>query len=108
MIQVCTGLRGNITSCKSWIFQSRILQSIPSFGSIPWINSEIKKAMTKQNTLWRHLKQNNASSAIDCIRYTATRNKVVSLLRESKHQFFDKLNNSSTKQFWKTMRILNR
>ena len=42
------------------------------------------------------------------MRYTAMRNKVVTLLRESKQRFFDELNNADTKQFWRTMRILNR
>ena len=35
-------------------------------------------------------------------------NKVVALLYDSKHRFFEKLNSLTTKQFWKTMRILNR
>lgn len=42
---------------------------------------------------------------MDHARYTAMRNKVVSLLRESKKRFFDKLNDSDAKQFWRTMRI---
>ena len=58
--------------------------------------------------MYRHLKRSNANSAIDHTRYTAMCNKVVSLLRESKQRFFDILNNLGTKQFWKTMRILNR
>ena len=78
------------------------------FGSIPWINNEIKKAMTKRNTLYRRLKRSNANLATDRMRYTAMRNKVVTLLRESKQRFFDELNNADTKQFWRTMRILNR
>ena len=90
MIQVCTGLRGNITSCKSWIFQSRILLEAFLGSTV-----KLKKLyMRKRNTLWRYRKQTMlAHAAIDCIRYTAMRNKVLSLLRESKHQFFDKLNN---------------
>lgn len=64
--------------------------------------------MRKQNTMYRHLKRSNTNSAIDHTRYTAMCNKVVSLLRESKQRFFDILNNLDTKQFWKTMRILNR
>ena len=65
-----------------------------SLGSIPWINSEIKKAMRKRNTMYRRLKQSNDNSTTDRIWYTAMRNKVVSLLRDSKQRFFDKLNNA--------------
>ena len=37
------------------------------------------------------------------------RNEVVALLHERKQHFFDKLDvNSDTKQFWRTMKILNR
>ena len=105
MIPVCICLAGSITSYKVWKFQSHIYTTVSTknFRSIPWINNEIKKAMRKRNILWRHLKQNNASTATDRIRYTSMRNKVVALLRDSKHPFFfEKLSNSTT------TRMLNR
>ena len=109
MIQVCTGLHGNITFCKLWIFLSHIIITVNTkkFGNIPWINNEIKKAMKKRNTLYRRLKRSN-NSATDRARYTVLRNKVVSLLRESKQRYFDKLNNADAKQFWRTMRLVKR
>ena len=58
--------------------------------------------------LYRCLKCSNNKSTMDHARYTSMCNKVVSLLRESKKRFFDKLNDSDTKQCWRTMRILNR
>ena len=77
------------------------------FGSIPWINNEIKKAMEKRNTLYRRLRCSNNTSAVDRAQHTAMRNKAVSLLCESK-RFFDKLNDSDANQFWRTMTTLNR
>jgi hypothetical protein len=40
-------------------------------------------------------------------KFRAMRNKVVSLLRESKLAFFGKLDQANNKEFWKTMKLVN-
>ena len=76
--------------------------------NIPWMTHQIRKAMKKRNTLFRQLKQGRSNNpTIDRARYTMMRNKVVSMLRNSKQEFFNKLNNANANQFWKILRLLN-
>ena len=57
--------------------------------------------MRKRNILWRRLKQKKKKNTS-----TEVCNKGVALLHDSKRRsFFEKLHNSTTKQFW---RMLNR
>ena len=61
--------------------------------NIPWMTHQIRKAMKKRNTLFQQLKQGRFNNpTIDRARYTMMRNKVVSMLRNSKQEFFNKLN----------------
>ena len=73
---------------------------------LPWLNRTIKKAIQKQDTLYRKLKQRNCT-AVDRAKYNTMRNQVVYLLRESKKTYFSKLNHANVKEFWKTMKLLN-
>ena len=72
---------------------------------VPWFNKEIKQAIRKRNQLHRQVKVTKSSESK--AKFSAMRNKVVSLLRESKQAFFGKLNQANNKEFWKTMKILN-
>ena len=57
---------------------------------------------------FQQLKQGRSNNpTIDRARYTMMRNKVVSMLRNSKQEFFNKLNNANANQFWKILRLLN-
>ena len=48
------------------------------------------------------------SSTVYQQKYRKARNKVVSMLRSSKNDYFRKLNPNQSKQFWKTMRTINK
>ena len=67
--------------------------------NVPWFNKEIKQAIHKRNQLHRRTKVTR--SAESEVKFRAMRNKVVSLLRESKLAFFGKLNQANNKEFWK-------
>ena len=56
---------------------------------VPWFNKEIKQAIRKRNQLHRQVKVTKSSESK--AKFSAMRNKVVSLLRESKQAFFGKL-----------------
>ena len=73
--------------------------------NIPWFNKEIKQAIRKRNQLHRQAKV--IRSAESEAKFRAMRNKVVSLLRESKLAFFGKLNQANNKEFWKIMKFFN-
>ena len=72
--------------------------------NVPWMNNTIAKAIKKRDALFRTAKRTCRLS--DLTRYKLQRNKTVSLLRNSKQLFFDKLSNSHQKMFWKAVRLL--
>ena len=59
-----------------------------------------KKVIRKRNQLHRQTKVTR--SAESEVKFRAMRNKVVSLLRESKLAFFGKLNQANNKEFGKS------
>ena len=73
----------------------------------PWLNRSILNAIKKRDTLFRSAKASGNLS--DRLKYNRKRNQVVSMLRESKKNYFDnQLNQADAKVFWKTVRVLNR
>ena len=100
------------SSLKNWqtkfmeIMHSCIPQVIAKpRNSLPWINKQILQAILKRNTFYRKLKGTGDYSAL--CKYKSLRNKVVSLLRQAKKKFFEKLNSADQKVFWKTVKMLN-
>lgn len=72
---------------------------------LPWINHSIIQAIRKRKVLYDIYKCTQAET--DLIRYKAQRNLVVSLLRESKEEYFLSLHDSDAKDFWKAIRKLS-
>ncbi len=62
--------------------------------------------MRRRNALFKRAKRSGFQQ--DYARFCQARNKVVSELRSAKHAYFRKLNPSNTKQFWKTVKYLNK
>ena len=73
--------------------------------NVSWFNKEIKWAIRERNQLHHRAKVTKSSEVK--AKFHAMRNKVVSLLCESKLAFFGKLNQANNKEFWKTMKLLN-
>ena len=72
---------------------------------LPWLNHDIKKAIQKRDSLYRRLKRSGTPANRG--KYSTMRNRVVYLMRESKRNFFNKLNQATTKEFWKLLKLLN-
>ena len=77
----------------------------------PWITSHIKSLIRKRRRIFRQLKKQNLST---CAENIYARNKVVKKIRNSKQEYFDKLDhllssdNHDPKLFWKTSKqVLN-
>ena len=106
-------LVGNINNCwENWknCFLRIMDMSIPNSTVItnrrlPWINHTIIQAMRKRKVLFDTYKRTKMKT--DRAKYQAQRNRVVTLLRESKEDFFRKLHNTNAKEFWKAIRKLN-
>ncbi|MCG8622144.1 MAG: hypothetical protein MJE68_09145, partial [Proteobacteria bacterium] len=68
-------------------------------------NKRNNSAMRRRNSLFRAA--NKSSSDVTLRKYKAERNKVVYLLRTTKAAYFQKLGSSSSKEFWKAVKLVN-
>ena len=100
---------------QSWfLWQQKFLSimedSIPSKilpprrNNLPWINKRIVQSIRRRNNLFKKAKNSQDDEA----KYRRARNKVVTLMRLAKKAYFRKLNPHQTKQFWKSVKVLNR
>ena len=72
--------------------------------NLPWLNKGIIQAIKRRNYLFKKAK----TSAVNEQKYRQARNKVVSLLRSAKKEYFSSLNPRKSKQFWKSIKVVNR
>ena len=70
------------------------------------MNSAIGKEIKKRDSLFRAA--THSGKPADRNKYNSQRNKVVSMVRQSKQSFFDKMDSASnSNDFWKFVRRLN-
>ena len=73
---------------------------------VPWITKSIVRLIRKRNALFLRAKKSNKPEAL--FKFKKLRNKVVRMLRDSKTSYFENLNTSNNKQFWRAVKYLNR
>ena len=78
--------------------------TLPKRQNLPWLSKNLIQAMRKRNYLYRRAKRTGVPR--DMGQYRTARNKTVTMLRNAKKAFFNKLNTADKKQFWKTMKYL--
>lgn len=61
--------------------------------NIPWMNSTISKEIKKRDSFFHAATRSGKPT--DRIKYNSQRNKVVSMIRQSKQSFFDKMDSAS-------------
>ena len=66
----------------------------------------VLQAIRKRKALFRTLRR--SGNSLDLAKYKTQWNHVVAMLRECKEEFFQKLNSANVKDFWKTIRMLNK
>lgn len=96
----------NLTDCISSITESCIPNKkvIIRPSDPPWITTAIKRQIRKRKRAYRKAKQTNLQNHWD--KFKRLRNKVVSMIRESKKSYFVSLSNKlksdslSSKQWW--------
>ena len=64
------------------------------------------RAIRKRNGFFQCARQNGSQSLFNC--YKQQRNRVVKEMQKAKGHFFKNFNPSSSKQFWKTVKIMNK
>ena len=70
------------------------------------MTKNLMRAIRKRNGFFRRARQNGSQSLFD--RYKQQRNRVVKEMQKAKGHFFKNFNPSSSKQFWKTVKIMNK
>jgi len=78
---------------------------LPKRRNLPWMTRNLTRAMRKRNHLFRRAKKSGSTTVLK--QYKDERNKIVRELRRAKRRYFQKLNPSNPKQFWKTVAKAN-
>ena len=82
-------------------------QTLPRRRNLPWMSRNLVRAMRKQNRLYKQARKHRNPSLLNC--YKRERNRVVCELRRAKRDYyFRNLNPNNTKQFWKTVKLMNK
>ena len=83
--------------------------TLPKKKNLPWLTKNLTRAMRKRNWLFRRAKNAGPAQAQWKSKYKIARNKALTMLRKEKQAYFDKnVNNVNNKEFWKTIKFLNK
>lgn len=74
--------------------------------SLPWISSDIVSLIKERN--FHFLKAKRFNDPTHFALYKSLRNQIVGILRVAKKEFFNSLAPSNSKQFWKTIKMINK
>ena len=74
--------------------------------NLPWLTKPLIKLIRKRNSLFKAAKNSKSQGAYR--KLTVARNQVVALLRRNKSEFFRKLPKSNAKEFWKSIKLVNK
>ena len=78
---------------------------LPKRKNLPWLSKNIRRAMQRRNNIHRKAKLAGTSQLWN--KFKTMRNKVTTMLRNSKQLFFNRnVNTMDKKQFWKTMKYM--
>ena len=68
----------------------------------PWLTKKIVQAMKRRNMYYKR-----AKLSLNFTKYKCQRNKVTSMLKEAKRNFFERINPHHPKEFWKACKMLS-
>ena len=80
--------------------------TLPERQNLPWLNKSIVQAIKRRNCLFR--KQNCTNDPMITLKYTRLRNKITAKLRQAKWNYFRRLKDASSRDFWKSLKYLNK
>ena len=74
--------------------------------NLPWLTKNIVHLIRKRNRLFRKAKRSKRRAHY--ARYKEARNRIVTLTRNQKQQYFSNLATTDNKNFWKSIKLLNK
>ena len=78
-------------------------RSLPQRRNLPWLSKKLVTTMKRRNLLFRRAKKTG-----NFLKYKSLRNKLVSEFRKAKSAYFGRLNPKNPKDFWRTVKYLNK
>ena len=72
----------------------------------PWLSYDLLKAIRSRNSSYRLARKTGNADHLAC--YKKKRNRVANMIKSAKSNFFDQLDPSTPKAFWKTTRYLTK
>ena len=102
--QYCSLWQNTFLSIMERCIPKKVLP--PRRRNLPWLNKSLVQSMRRRNHLFKRAKRSKLS--LHQSQYKRARNRVTSQLRQAKKEFFCNLNTADTKQFWKTVKVLNK
>jgi len=100
----CTRWQQTFLSIMEQCIPKRVLP--PRKRNLPWLNKSLVQSMRRRNALFQKAKR--SSNPIFKNQYRRARNRITAQLRHAKQKYFQNLNPSDVKHFWKTIKILNK
>ena len=100
----CTRWQQTFLSIMEQCIPKKVLP--PRRRNLPWLSKSLVQSMRRRNCLFKKGKRTN--DPIYKSQYKSARNRVTSQLRQAKQKHFQNLNPSDAKQFWKTIKVLNK
>ena len=80
--------------------------TLPERRNLPWLDKSIVQAIKRRNCLYSKQKRTNNPRLT--LKYTQLRNQVTAKLRQAKRSYFRRLKNASSRDFWKSLKYLNK
>ena len=74
--------------------------------NLPWLTKNIIQLIRRRNLFFKKAKKSMSEVYIQ--KYKRLRNKIVNLLRNKKKEYFNRLATAGNKEFWKTIKLLNK
>ncbi len=101
---VYAGSKHSYLSWKSVYTPKKVLP--PRRRNLPWLNKPLVQSMHRRNCLFQKAKRSDIP--LHKSKYKRARNRLTSQLRQARQTYFRNLNPSDAKQFWKSVKILNK
>ena len=81
-------------------------QELKKRRNLPWLTKNVMRHVRKRNNMF--LRAKRSKNPTHFAKYKKIRNNVTTMLRSAKQRYFNSLTSANSKQFWKTVKLVNK
>ena len=81
-------------------------QELKKRRNLPWLTKNVMRHVRKRNNMFLRAKW--SKNPTHFAKYKKIRNNVTTMLRSAKQRYFNSLTSANSKQFWKTVKLVNK